>query len=146
MIYWQTRLDPRPIHDDRNTDESDQPADQVEPIGCHLIDLPTPEDRECDKDSAVGGIDAAKIRRLQRWDDPVENKKQSTQNAEPKWLALAEPQPDQISTADLAHPGKNEKQDRTHNFHDAISRCGVLEPHGYGMNLVAPNNALRSGH
>ncbi len=64
---------PRPIHDDANADQTDQPTDQIEAVRPHMVDFPAPENRQYHENAAIGCIDATKMGWLESWDDSIKH-------------------------------------------------------------------------
>jgi len=88
---------PRSPQHDGNSRQANHRPDPVVEIGRFSVHEPSPEDCQNNKDPAVGGIYAAKVREaLQGGNDPIQNKDDPSQHADPERFGFPQPQPDQV--------------------------------------------------
>jgi len=107
----------RPVHDHCNADERDNTAQQIEAVRFDSVDAPSPQDGERDEDAAVSGIDAPEVRRLESWDDAIEKESDPAGKAVDPGSPFSQPEPDEVSAANLAEPSEDEEDDRPEDLH-----------------------------
>src|SRR6266566_5713426 len=100
------------IHDNEDSRQSNQPAEQVKSIGHDLVDAPAPENCHHDKDPAIGGIDSAEICGLKGGNEPIKYQHQRATQGQPDAFPFFDPKPNQITAANLAKGSQNEKENR----------------------------------
>ncbi|KAF9118107.1 hypothetical protein BGX30_004833 [Mortierella sp. GBA39] len=82
-------------------------SDPVVDVGRVFVDPPAPQQGQDDKDAPVCGINPAEGRIiLQGGNDPIQDQKQAARRAEPPGLRVFDPQPYQVTAADLGQPGR----------------------------------------
>ena len=91
----------RPVHDDRHAKDAEHRADDVGPVWLRSIEPPAPQERQHYEHTTVRRVHAAKMCRLKRRYDAVQEEDQATDRAEEKCPPFAEPQPDEVAAADF---------------------------------------------
>jgi len=83
---------PRTPQHDGNSRQANHRSDPVVEIGRFPVHEPSPEDRQNNKDPAVGGIYSAKVREaLQGGNDPVQHQDYPSQHADPYRFGFPQP-------------------------------------------------------
>jgi hypothetical protein len=59
-------ISPGPIHNDADTDQANQSADQIKAVWPDMVDFPSPKNRQNNENSAISGIYPPEMRRLKR--------------------------------------------------------------------------------
>src|SRR5437762_7069061 len=101
-----------PVHDDRDPDQTERTAQQIEAVGRDAVDGPAPDNREHDEHAAVRRVDAAEMLRLVRRYESIEDEDGGAQHPDERRRALAPPLPDEVAAPDLAEPGEDEERQR----------------------------------
>src|SRR6185503_138923 len=98
----------RPVHNDKHSDKRNCAPNQIKPIGRDLIDSPSPQDRENNKQSAVRRVHTPKARWLQGRYDTVKNEHGCSDYGVIKRPIFTQPQPDKVTAADLTQTSGDE--------------------------------------
>lgn len=80
-----------PVHHDTYAKHRQQSSEAVIGIRGDAINLPPPQQREDNKDAAIGGIDSSKVRRLEGGNDPIKHQHTSAQCGQPDTFPFAQP-------------------------------------------------------
>src|SRR5439155_995722 len=95
-----------PVHDDRDPDQTERTAQQIEAVGRDAVDGPAPDNREHDEHAAVRRVDAAEMLRLVRRDESIEDEDGGAQHPDERRRALAPPLPDEMAALVERHPDR----------------------------------------
>src|SRR6267143_4981772 len=123
-----------PVHDDRDPDQAERTAQQIEAVGRDAVDGPAPDNREHDEHAAVRRVDAAEMLRLVRRYESIEDEDGGAQHPDERRRARAPPLPDEVAAPDLAEPGEDEQRQRPDH---AVPRSGPLKASSLGGPLPA---------